>query len=190
MAILKTLEPCSQSSWSTANFNSFCPNYIPPAMKYSIFFMYWPSLATRRKFLCLLGFYVAVEVESNVQYIFNHGNFRTDSLHISYFLKEPFKCLSCLFLLFVLENLFPPYFHTLLVFIIVKPIPQSLVQTYLHIFFVLIFFGLNHPSKCNTIHPSFFLLVWSPWPDSLLVTGWFFQAQNSGYPVTILCPYS
>ena len=33
-----------------------------------------------------------------------------------------------------------------------------------------------------------FLLVWSPWPDILLIIGWFFQAQSSGYPVTRLCP--
>ena len=28
----------------------------------------------------------------------------------------------------------------------------------------------------------------SPWLDSMLIIGWFFQAQNSGYPVTRLCP--
>ena len=33
-----------------------------------------------------------------------------------------------------------------------------------------------------------FLLIWLPWPDSMLVIGWFFQAQNSSYPVTKLCP--
>ena len=35
---------------------------------------------------------------------------------------------------------------------------------------------------------SFFLLIWIPWPDSMLIIGWFFQAQNSNYPVTKLCP--
>ena len=32
-----------------------------------------------------------------------------------------------------------------------------------------------------------FLLVRSPWPDSLLIIWWFFQAQSSCYPVTRLC---
>ena len=35
---------------------------------------------------------------------------------------------------------------------------------------------------------SLFIFVRSSWPDSLLIIGWFFQAQSSGYPVTRLCP--
>ena len=41
----------------------------------------------------------------------------------------------------------------------------------------------------NHLSFSFFLLIRSPWIDSLLIIGWFFQAQNSGYPVTRLFPY-
>ena len=39
------------------------------------------------------------------------------------------------------------------------------------------------------VYLSFFLLVLSPWSDSLLIIGWFFQAENSGYPVTRICTY-
>ena len=56
--------------------------------------------------------------------------------------------------------------------------------------------SINHKIRCVQSLPSsigqlrwksFFLLVWSPWPDSLLIIWWFFQAHSSGYPVTILC---
>ena len=55
--------------------------------------------------------------------------------------------------------------------------------------FSTLIYKLSYDISCGTSLLLFiFLLVWSPWPDSMLIIGWFLQDQNSGYPVTRICP--
>ena len=52
---------------------------------------------------------------------------------------------------------------------------------------LLININLNSIHWADVEYYISFFLIWLPWPDSMLIIGWFFQTQNSGYPVTKLC---